>query len=368
MKIGILTFHASHNYGSMLQAYALLTYLASIGHDVYIINLRPDAQRKMYQHPSPFINPSLKKIIKTLLAFGQYKDNVKKWNLFEKFMDEQMRLTDGVCRNVEDVKVTIEKYDFEMLICGGDQIWNQKCKDFEPSFLLPFDISGVKKISYSPSMGKQAQAMMREPYSEIYLKSLKYFDAISVREPDAAELLSLYLKRQVEVIADPTFLMLPGHYKKLLGKPIIDGHYMFYYTPSHIRAELAYKASVRFSQEKGLKLISSNSNFRQKDIIPINQCGPIEFLNLLYYADFVCGQSFHLVVFSLLFHKDFAALNGDIDPRMSSLLDACRCSDRGVNLKNPDFTSMKDIDYHFVDNHIDEIRKKAMNYINKNVR
>ena len=29
LKIGILTFHGSHNYGSMLQAYALQQYLES---------------------------------------------------------------------------------------------------------------------------------------------------------------------------------------------------------------------------------------------------------------------------------------------------------------------------------------------------
>lgn len=31
MKIGILTFHASHNYGSMLQAYALQSILKKWG-------------------------------------------------------------------------------------------------------------------------------------------------------------------------------------------------------------------------------------------------------------------------------------------------------------------------------------------------
>ena len=45
MKIGILTFHASHNYGSMLQAYALLHVIMGMGHDCKIINLRTDVQK-----------------------------------------------------------------------------------------------------------------------------------------------------------------------------------------------------------------------------------------------------------------------------------------------------------------------------------
>ena len=46
MKIGILTFHGAHNYGSVLQAYALSTWLKDQGHDVQIINLRNQAQKE----------------------------------------------------------------------------------------------------------------------------------------------------------------------------------------------------------------------------------------------------------------------------------------------------------------------------------
>lgn len=45
MKTGILTFHASHNYGSMLQAFALQTTIQNMGHECEIINLRTDVQK-----------------------------------------------------------------------------------------------------------------------------------------------------------------------------------------------------------------------------------------------------------------------------------------------------------------------------------
>jgi len=41
MKIGIITFHWATNYGAMLQAFALQTYLESKGNEVYIINYKP---------------------------------------------------------------------------------------------------------------------------------------------------------------------------------------------------------------------------------------------------------------------------------------------------------------------------------------
>ena len=41
MKIGILTFHSAHNFGAMLQAYALQEQIKANGHEVWIINYRP---------------------------------------------------------------------------------------------------------------------------------------------------------------------------------------------------------------------------------------------------------------------------------------------------------------------------------------
>lgn len=44
-KIGIITFHASHNYGSMLQAYALQQVILGMGYDCEIINFRSATQK-----------------------------------------------------------------------------------------------------------------------------------------------------------------------------------------------------------------------------------------------------------------------------------------------------------------------------------
>ena len=41
MKIGILTFHCAHNYGAVLQTYALVTYLRKNNYDAEIIDYRP---------------------------------------------------------------------------------------------------------------------------------------------------------------------------------------------------------------------------------------------------------------------------------------------------------------------------------------
>lgn len=48
MKIGILTFHCAVNYGAVLQAYALQEILRSLGHEVYVIDYRPDYLTEAY--------------------------------------------------------------------------------------------------------------------------------------------------------------------------------------------------------------------------------------------------------------------------------------------------------------------------------
>lgn len=48
-SVGIITFHASHNYGSMLQAYALQQVVKNLGYDCEIINFRTKRQKDLYE-------------------------------------------------------------------------------------------------------------------------------------------------------------------------------------------------------------------------------------------------------------------------------------------------------------------------------
>ncbi len=363
-KIGILTFHASHNYGSMLQAYALQHYLEKQGHAVTIINLRPLAQKKMYANPSVFSGFSMKKLVKAILYPNLYSNNVKKWHLFEEFLNNNLSVTEREYSTYKEIQKDLPDLSFDILISGGDQIWNQKCRDFELSFLLPFDLEGVKKISYAPSMGKRALAMKESPYVENIINYISHYDLISVREPDSADVLSNLLNRKVDVVADPVFLLGISEYDSLIQeKPMVEGKYLFYYTPSHLSAPKAFNAAKELAKKKGLKFVSSNVLRNQTGIIQVNAAGPIQFLNLLKNAEFVCGQSFHLAVFSLLYHKEFAVLEGDIDPRMINLLNYCHVPNRGINVDSPVFSKMEELNYKKIDGYFDVLREKSVSFL-----
>ena len=49
MKIGILTYHRSHNYGALLQAIALRHKLEQLGHEVYFIDYWPQYHQQIYK-------------------------------------------------------------------------------------------------------------------------------------------------------------------------------------------------------------------------------------------------------------------------------------------------------------------------------
>ena len=72
MKIGILTYHRSHNYGAVLQAYALKTYLKSLGHHVDIIDYWPEYRKGMYD----------------LVDFSFFTDKISLFSKFKKTNDK----------------------------------------------------------------------------------------------------------------------------------------------------------------------------------------------------------------------------------------------------------------------------------------
>lgn len=48
MRVGILTFHRAHNYGAVLQCYALQKVLKNLGHEVQVIDYRQPYIEKHY--------------------------------------------------------------------------------------------------------------------------------------------------------------------------------------------------------------------------------------------------------------------------------------------------------------------------------
>ena len=72
-SVGIITYHAAYNFGSVLQAYATQMAYIQEGADAYIINYRPQSQVSYYE-PLYRTGYSFKTFLQDALLFPVRKD------------------------------------------------------------------------------------------------------------------------------------------------------------------------------------------------------------------------------------------------------------------------------------------------------
>lgn len=366
MNIGIITFHAAHNYGSMLQAYAMQTFLERQGHHVEIVNFRPLSQKRGYPKPIDFATmATMKQSVKRICVAPQtIKPLNERWRLFEKFLNEKLNTTKEYTALAELKKAS---FNFDAIITGSDQIWNTNAFDFSEAYFATFASKGTCKIAYAPSMGPNPENQNAE-----YLKNLLGgYKAISVREERTKEfLVNNHIADHVKVVLDPTMLLDESDYESIVGKePIIDGKYIYYYTPGSVRHEFLDEA-VQMGKAMGLPVVFDNTYYPYQirncnNLIPYVNAGPSEFLNLIKNATMVCGASFHLMAFSILFKKTFYCMNGDVDSRMNNLMNMLNLEDRIWSVKHhKSFNFSKIKSYNQVYEILKSKRKDSVDFIN----
>lgn len=329
LKCGIITFHAAFNYGSMLQAYAMQTYLGRCCHDVEIVNFRQKSQKQGYPTPIDFTTKgNVKRSLQRLfLAPNTISPLNKKWHLFDEFLHKHLHLTKEFS-TFEELKNA--DFDYDVLITGSDQIWNTKAFDFSEAYFGTFVKNDTIKVAYAPSMGPEPEKQDVNKLRHL----LRGYYAVSVREERTRQfIVENDIFKNVEVVLDPTMLLEGADYDVLIDKkPLIEGEYLFYYTPGGIRHEFLSEA-VKIGKKLGLPVVcdscySPRDLYQYDNVSPYIPVGPSEFLNLIKNAKFVCGASFHLMAFSILFHKNFCCMNGDVDSRMNNLMKICGCENR----------------------------------------
>lgn len=359
-KVGIITFHAAHNYGSVLQAYALQNVIKGMGVECEIINFRTEAQKDQYRPLTK--RKGLKYIIKNAYFLLNYRTRKEKYNRFEKFICEKLEKSQveyGDLQELEQAELPYSAY-----ISGSDQIWNTAPNDASMVYFLPFVKNG-KRIAYAPSFG-QIGNIKHKSEIEQYLKN---YDSLSVREEFGQQLIRKMTGKEAPILVDPTILLFGGEWEQLMEKmPIIKGEYIFFYT--------------LFADKEMINMVKKVSTFLNVPVVISNvsnqyeifsgfvkqtQAGPLEFLNLIKNAKMICTSSFHGTVFSILLHKPFMAIRGKTDNRISTLLKLTGLEEQSVHsineLNENSLNRLFAVDYTEADRAIEQERKKAMAYL-----
>ncbi len=358
MKVGILTFHASHNYGSMLQAYALQHTLTELGVENEIINFRSDIQKSLIEppldirHPRSSLSKFVRKPSETILLMKKYKR-------FEKFLNKDLNVGKEINLS-EQIPSYIAGGKFDAIITGSDQIWNPGCWDFDMCYFADFAFNG-KRIAYAPSLGSNPDEIPANTIESIQT-AINRYDSISTREMRGLNFLSKITNKPVDVVVDPTLLLNDEDYCNIAyDKLNIQKPYILYYTP---REESGYFDKAKeLSNLTGLDILVTQEylEYRDSRIIRRLDCGPREFLTLIKNASYTIGNSFHLLAFSLIFKKEFYLLSSGADSRMMNILEPLGLQDRliidnAIHILSP-------IQYSNVEPILANAREKSLNYL-----
>lgn len=187
MKIGILTFHHTTNYGATLQAYALWKTIKQYGYDVEIIDYRPYKTAINYLGRLMPIKPVHGNYSRYKLERHFIPYLIQAWRM-RRFLVSKLKLSKEKTYTINGLEKFSNQYD--IVICGSDQIWHTKDRftgGFNPSFFLDFiDSKNTKKISYAPSFG-QTKDLKQD--RQLISKLISDFDKISVRDNNSLRLI-----------------------------------------------------------------------------------------------------------------------------------------------------------------------------------
>ena len=285
MRIGIVTFHCAYNFGSALQAWALLRTLEARGHEVRVVDYRGRDfdQYRLIQTFSP-------KAFLASLAF--YGPNRRRRDSFERFIAERLAPTARYGVGDEARMAAELPRQFDSFICGSDQIWNLDCtRGPVGPYFLGF-AGDARRVAYAPSPSHTTFAS--ENFGPAQRKQiadwLSRFSAVSVREASCL---------------DPTLLLNASDYDAITSPVPEATGTLFVYMLEKNPELVAYAG--RLAHELGVS-VSYVSKRRLDFGVPARNyygVGPSEFLGLVHGCSAVVTNSFHATVFSLLFGTPF---------------------------------------------------------------
>ena len=355
-NVGIITFHCSYNYGSALQAYALQTYVESLGYNVRIIDF---VMKKNFEQYKLFRTSLYRKQLKSLGAdIIFFPHHLKRKLSFEKFVQKKMHLTEKRYYSCTELKELNNEID--IFICGSDQIWNIDCTHgIEPSYFLKFVNDNNTKIAYAPSL---AHIKFETENKEEFKALLESFDAISIREESTVPYLQSIVKQEVKVTLDPTLLLNESDYLPLLTDGLGKEKYIFVYMLEGNKELIQYCENLKKLTGYQLYYLSLKVNCGfscGKNLFGIS---PEKFLSYIYHAKYVITNSFHATVFSIIFNKQFCTFpTKKSSASMVDLLEKIGLLNRLYGQK---FVLDNRIDYKTVEKKINELRVESTAFLN----
>lgn len=316
MRIGILTLHDSPNYGAVLQAYSMRSYLTGLGHEAFVIDRRRDIGNAPLRTPPP------------------ERDSVRLLGLFKADARNGAREYARRCERTlafERDRIGMSPYHFhdwedapsdlglDLVLVGSDQVWN--ANNLDPADYLLKDVPGNPPgIAYAASIGMPSFPADK---LEDFRTGFARFAAIGVREREAAEMVRS-LGFAAEHVVDPVLLAGRDVWKDVLtgdvdGTPRTFAYFLAEDVPAMLPelADFAAKTGHRVDlfvewfvrrAPHGVGGWVKNGKFwekwRRRGVDFRLDAGPEEFVRAIATAEAVVSNSYHALMFSLVFGRE----------------------------------------------------------------
>lgn len=381
-KIGLAVVTYKDNFGSALQTFATQYSVEKLGCSAECISTSGvqniiDSRKKKYYLGRVFNREEFKYLLDSVtsrfrkkMKSAAYTENMAiRHEQYMRFNEQFLHFSE-VPNNFDELTKMSSKYD--AIIVGSDQLWR-------PSniaggyFTLEFVPQGVKKIAYSTSFGVARLHKSIQNHAKSFLKS---FDWISVRENSGKAIVKDMIGRDIPVVCDPTMLLSIEEWNKYVSpEPFIKGDYIACYIMGDSKEQRDFVKRLR--KETGYKVVGLlhgstyvSGDDEWVDEAPYN-VGPFEFINLLKHAKYVCTDSFHCSVFSILNNTPFFVFRRDSDneetsanDRIYTLLSWASLDNRLLNgNENVDDVLKLTLDYNKVNERVSERRKESLEFL-----
>ena len=315
-RIGcVIAYTRGHNnYGTSLQGYAMLKKIQQLGYEVEVINY--------VKHLSLW--GKIKFVINAIRA-GEWKNILKRITI-KRTLKRYPHYAEGVAERTKAVDIYKAKkllplfhdyigYDalhkgslnYAVIVVGSDQVWTPMSLP-NKFFNLLFVDDSVHKVAYASSFGVSEIPTFQRKETGAYLDR---FYRIGVREQRGKEIVEELSHQKATVVADPTLLLSREEWEKEITDAKVDTieSYIFcYFLGSNQEAR---KAVLQLKAQTGLKIVTVR---HMDEYIPEDETfgdeapynvDPNDFVKYISKATYVCTDSFHCTVFSIIFHRQF---------------------------------------------------------------
>ena len=360
-KIAIQTLFLHDNYGGILQAFALQYYLEKRDFEVIHLN--------RYNKPGTLLKAKL--FLHRIRYAAFYKMSYLNKDTFKGFINQKINLSPAL-NSFSEWHKYISEQNFDAVIVGSDQVWRfEYVNHLLREFFLDFDKEVTKKLSYAASFGVENIGVENLMNVKNLLSN---FDAASVRE-----IHSVIKLKEIGIEADhhldPTLLLKKENYIELFDlNENLNNEEIFCYVldknsfKQQVIQEVAKIVDLKYTTVFGDT--PNLDNYLDADIILKPK--PEEWLQKFLAAKYIITDSFHGMIFSIIFNKKFLVIGNEQRglSRFTSFLGQVNLMNRlilvGTNL--PDCAAIKDeIDYFAVNNFIEAERKRSDAYFKKHL-